>query len=199
MRPFWQELALSLSAPLFTALIGTLIVGLFVSRITEAAQARREDSALRADLIRELAEVGAALYLATQHYQRITGSPTSSAMPDDRASLDHRYLNARAQADALEARLVAHFADERPLRTWHAISDLLTVRYFQLIGEADDTYVEENSGPLHSGLTAAELKDFKTIQDAYKNCSRRLPKEILEAPRRQIRRKHPRQLRKGVN
>lgn len=36
MRPFWQELILSLSAPLSTALIGTFIVRLFVSRITEA-------------------------------------------------------------------------------------------------------------------------------------------------------------------
>ena len=39
MRPFWQELILSSSGPIFTALIGTLIVGLFVSRITQAAQA----------------------------------------------------------------------------------------------------------------------------------------------------------------
>lgn len=102
---------------------------------------------------------------------------------DDRAALDHDYLHARTQIDALEARLVAHFSDERPLRTWHSISDLLTVRYFQLIGNADDAYLAENSGPLHSGLTVLQLKDFKTIQDAYKDCSRRLPKEILEASR----------------
>lgn len=188
LRPFWKEFILSLSGPLSTVLIGTLIVGLFVSRITEAAQGRREDSMLRADLIRELAEVGTALYLATQHYQRTLDAITPPAAPDDRerATLDREYLRARAQADALEARLVAYFVDERRLRTWHSISDLLSVRYFQLIGRANDAYLAANSGPNHSGLTVKQLKDIKIAQDAYKNYSRRLPKEILEAPRRII-------------
>jgi len=175
-----------MSGPVSTALVGTLIIGLFVSKITEAAQARREDSTLRTALIKELAEVGASLYLATQHYQRLLDSITPPATPTDhdRDSLDHEYLRARTQIDALEARLVAYFIDERPLRTWHSISDILSVRYFQLIGKADDTYLAANSGPLHSGLTVDQLKDFKTVQDAYKDCSRRLPKEILEASRR---------------
>jgi len=81
LQPFWQEFILSMSGPVSTALVGTLIIGLFVSKITEAAQARREDSTLRTALIKELAEVGASLYLATQHYQRLLDSITHPRHP----------------------------------------------------------------------------------------------------------------------
>ncbi len=45
--------------------------------------------------------------------------------------------------------------------------DLLTVRYFQLIGRDTDRLYELNSGPEHSGLDSAELRNRTTLLDAY--------------------------------
>ena len=78
---FWEKLLLQSVGPLVTAVVGTLIIGLFVAWITRKAQERRADYQLREERIRaenqlrlqligQMTEAASSLYMATQHFWR---------------------------------------------------------------------------------------------------------------------------------
>src|SRR5713101_8994651 len=93
MRPFWQQLILSLLGPLSTAVIGTFLLGLWAAWVTQRWQARKEDAALRESLIRELLEASSALSLALRHYEHLVDYPESwRDMPRERKALDDVYV-----------------------------------------------------------------------------------------------------------
>jgi hypothetical protein len=130
MRPFWQELVLSLVGPLLTAIIGTVLLGLWATWVTQRWQARKEDAELRESLTRELLEASSALYLALRHYEHLVDYPESwRDMPAERKNLDDIYVRTRTAGDAIEHRLTARFASEDLARKWHSMMDLLTARY----------------------------------------------------------------------
>jgi len=167
--PFWQLVILQSIGPLITVLIGTLAIGLLASRITARAQQRREDQQLRHDLIVEMAETASALYLATQRYWRARDrdNATADQLQTLRTWLDERYHEIRVRGQALETRLGVAFRFRDAKRHWHATMDLLTVRYFQLTDPKNDAALDANAGEEHSGLSGPELRDPKTVLDAY--------------------------------
>lgn len=78
---FWEKLLLQLVGPLVTAVVGPLIIGTFVARITRKAQERRADhqlheerirtqNQLRLQLIGQMTETASSLYIATQNFWR---------------------------------------------------------------------------------------------------------------------------------
>ena len=71
VRPFWQDLILDAGGPLITVVVGSLLIGLIVARVTQNAQERRADMSLRHALVKELTSATTNLYLETQHYERL--------------------------------------------------------------------------------------------------------------------------------
>jgi hypothetical protein len=182
MRPFWQQLILSLLAPLSTAVIGTFLLGLWAAWIAQRWQARKEDTALRESLVRELLEVSSALYLALRQYEHLVDYPESwRDIPRERKALDDVYVRTRTAGDAIQYRLTAHFASDDPARKWHSMMDLLTARYFQLAGSPPDSYIKVMEGPQHTTLSSAELASAERIFERYKDFAQQLPRLILSA------------------
>ena len=176
--PFWQRAALAAISPLVAAFVGTLGIGLVAARITERFQLRRQDRSLREQIILEMTQTASAVYIETQRFWRATSIETTSPerLAELRKTLDERYLSAHVAGEALEMRLRIYFETDKPRLLWHATRDLLTVRYFQLIGLATDGLLQRNSGPEHSGLTVNELKNPQLVLNAYRE-------RLLEATR----------------
>jgi len=185
VRPFWQDLLLSFVGPLLVAIIGTVLLGLWATRVTQGWQARKEDAELRESLIRELLEASSSLYLALRHYEYLVDYPESwRDMPAERKNLDDTYVRARTAGDAIEYRLLARFASEDLPRKWHSMMDLLSARYVQLAGAPPDSYLPKFEGPEHTTLSSAELASPERIFERYKDYARQLPVLILVSPRR---------------
>jgi hypothetical protein len=79
---------------------------------------------------------------------------------------------------------MAHFASEDPARAWHSMMDLLTTRYFQLVGSPPENYLEVMEGPQHTTLSSAELASPECIFKRYRELAQQLPNLILNTQRR---------------
>jgi hypothetical protein len=190
MAPFSERLTLAIVGPLVTVVLGTLIIGGLIQLIASRAQNKRaeedrkleqqrSDSALRHELLSDMTDAASALYLATQRYGRAkTETPAldQRELSEVRRILDEQYHKSRTRGQILESRLSAYFEESEPQETWHKTMDLLTVRYFQLVGRATDGLFRENekgyNGKEHSGLTVEQLKasekNSKILLDAYR-------------------------------
>jgi hypothetical protein len=136
----------------------------------------RADDALRHELVTAMTEAAGSLYLTTQHYWRAkedaSMNPGNKDLADTRdklrASLDAQYLKSRTAGQVLENRLEGYFISSEQKRRWHQVMDLLTVRYFQLIGRDTDGLYGANKGDEHSGLEVSELRAPKTLLNTYR-------------------------------
>jgi hypothetical protein len=185
MDEFWQRVVIATIGPLVAALVGTLGVGLLAARITERFQLRRQDRSLREQIIVEMTQTASGISIETQRFWRATKieTMTPDRIAELRKSLDERYLSAHVAGDALEMRLRVYFETDKPRLLWHATRDLLTVRYFQLIGLATDGLLQRNSGPEHSGLTIDELKNPQLVLEAYRKRLLEATRAVLSEPR----------------
>ncbi|SRR5216684_5501616 len=206
---FWDKVIIAAVGPLVGAIVGSLLVGGLVSLIAHRFQQRRLDAQLREQLIVEMSQAAGALYFQTQRYWRATGpnSPVKLAPAEQaaafRLSLDECYQASRVAGDAIEARLRILFEAEGvvrveaqgaaneatewttnvPWRLWRATMDLLTVRYFQVIGGATPKLLENSAGPDHSLLSAKRLDVPKTLLEAYHKRILQATKAVLNSPR----------------
>jgi hypothetical protein len=99
------------------------------------------------------------------------------------AELAAYYGTFRASADTLEVRLGAYFEGDEVREWWHAVSDLLTVRYHDTMGTLDSAVIGANelsTTKRHSGLTAQELRNSSIVVRAYKSALN----EAIEAAKR---------------
>ena len=152
-----------------------------------------------------MTQVASALYFQTQRYWRATDPkspvkplPDAEQVAAIRQSLDECYQASRIAGEAIEARLkllferkevykgmteeaVAEGKKSVPWRLWHAVMDLLTVRYFQLLKGDTDGLLKMNSGPDHSFLTTEQLKNPKTVLDAYRQRLFEATKAVLNS------------------
>src|SRR4051812_23959462 len=117
---FLEKLILEAAGPLLTAIVGTLIIGVFVNWITEEAQNRRAASQLtderiraqnqlRLELIDQMTDAASRLYIGTQEFWR---KKNVEKVSDDelatyRKELDHDYRTSRIKGEIIERRLVA--------------------------------------------------------------------------------------------
>jgi hypothetical protein len=200
---FGQQLILESIGPLTSAIVGTLIIGWFVTRITQKAQDRRADNQLHEELVRaqhqlrlqligEMTDAASRLYMATQSFWRkkdVEGVAVEQLGPF-RVALDRQYQASRVQGEVLERRLEAYFESDGPSSVnprllWHATMDLLTVRYFQLIGLDTDALRTANAGPEHSGLSASELLQPKLVLETYRRKLRESARAVLQCDLRE--------------
>jgi hypothetical protein len=173
MRPYWQDLTLNLAGPVFATLVGTAILGLVAQRIAQGTQDAREIQKLRDEFVRDATNAAVGLYVATQRYWRAAQShrdqrTTDEELAEERALLDIAYRESRVAGEILECRFYAYFDDDAPRRLMHQVMDLLTVRYFQLIGLDTPGLLEANAGAAHSGLTVEQLHKPKEVLDTYR-------------------------------
>ena len=204
---FWDKVIIAAVGPI----VGSLLIGGLVSLIADHIQRRRLDAELREKLVVEMTQAAGALYFQTQLYWRAKNpnSPiklvyTNEQMDELRLSLDECYQTSRVAGEAIEARLQILFEDDRtvrevakeggakevtkwttdvPWRLWHATMDLLTVRYFQLIGGVTPKLLEINAGPNHSLVSAELLNNPKTLLEAYRERLLQATKAVLKYPR----------------
>jgi len=178
---FWEKLLLQSVGPLVTAVVGTLIIGTFVAWITRKAQERRADNQLREErtraeyqlrlqLIGQMTEVASSLYMATQNFwrKRNVERVGSEELDQHRKELDQQYRASRVLGEVIERRLEAYFLSSDPKVLWHATMDLLTVRYFHLIGLTTDNLLRANAGEEHTGLSVEQLTDQKLVLKTYR-------------------------------
>jgi hypothetical protein len=204
---FAQQLLLNIAGPLLTAIVGTLLIGLVVGRITRKAQERREDQllrgalgreerALRQSLIEEMTDTASALYIQTQLYWRVSTDrdPTRNAgdLPDLRKELDAQYVKSFTAGLELESRLDSYFVSDEVWRRWHRTMDFLTVRYFQVLvpdkGEARAERLKglykTNSKPSCTDTDVASLNTAKTVLTGYRKALSEASLLVLTMPLR---------------
>jgi hypothetical protein len=172
--PLWQRILVAATGPVVTAVLARLVVNL----VTTWAQRRRDEGEIREGLASELTEVANSLYLVLQAFWRaardvpLAERVTSEALVERRGELDKTYHNVRTKGQVLERRLQIYYADREPAKAWHAVTDLLTVRYFLLL-EADADRRRRirrlNAGPDHSGLTEDQLNNPKLLLETYRS------------------------------
>lgn len=209
--PVWLRILIQAIGPLISATVGTLIFGTFIATIARRAQDRLRDHELRKQLIADMTTNVNSLYLSTQRFWRERGKPdTTMAYPGltiaewlepkdpkdpgekERISkqvetLHEQYHKTRAEGHAIEAQLAALFVSDEPKSKFHAATDLLTVRYFQLVGECNERLLDKNAitpdNP-HSGLTVDQLKIRKELFAKYHDTVEQFPRVVLNARRR---------------
>ena len=198
--PLWEQFVLAAMAPLLTALFGGIFAQLIVARYQnrrraaeEAEQNRLRDHNLKMRLIKEMTVTADGLYFLLQHYWRCERQqPPLAATEKDslRSELDAQYRETGTAAAGIETRLKLLFQSDNPRKFWHAAHDILTVRYFQLIGLATDTLIANNAcdgeppDVWHSGLTKDQLKTYTARQllDTYRDRLSEAIREVLNEP-----------------
>jgi len=196
---FWEQLLLQSVGPLVTAVVGTLIIGVFVARITRKAQERRADNQLqeeriraqnqlRLELIGQMTESASSLYMATQNFWRKKEIEKvgNDALAKHREELDQQYRASRVVGEVIERRLEAYFLSNDPKALWHATMDLLTVRYFHLIGLASENLLERNAGAEHTGLSVEQLRDQGLVLKTYREKLITGAQAVLQRPIRPL-------------
>lgn len=113
------------------------------------------------------------MYIVCQHIRRaikegVDESPQNEAREQAIGSLDEAYLSFSVKSLALESLIGAHYGrtwrlnDGEPpaFVRWHQIRDLLTLYYFNVLGDfSGDVLVSNSIGTgdkLHSGLNTAD-------------------------------------------
>lgn len=100
-----------------------------------------------------------------------------------RMSIDECYQFARVAGEAAEMHLRVYFSTDKPRQLWHATMDLLSVRYFQVIGLATDALLRDNSGSEHSGLTVDHLGNPKLLLHTISRSILETTRAVLNEPR----------------
>jgi membrane protein implicated in regulation of membrane protease activity len=177
---FWERLILQLVGPLVTVIVGSLMVGLLVAWVTRRAQERRADDqrreervraeyTIRVGLIDDMTETASGLYMGTQRYWRkkTVEKAGDVELADERGQLDRQYQTSRVMGEVIEQKLDAYLDSPEAKLLWHSTMDLLTVRYFYLIGLMTRQLLEENAGTEHTRLDVDQLRNPKLLLDTY--------------------------------
>jgi hypothetical protein len=196
---FWEKMLLESVGPLVTAVVGTLIIGVFVAWITRKAQERRADNQLKEERIRaqnqlrlkligQMTESASRLYMATQNFWRKkeVEKVGNDELAKHREELDQQYRASRVVGEVIERRLEAYFLSNDPKALWHATMDLLTVRYFHLIGLANENLLERNAGAEHTGLSVEQLRDQGLVLKTYREKLITGAQAVLQRPIRPL-------------
>lgn len=161
--PVWLKIVLAVIGPITTAILALIAANIIAARI----QTRREEIRVRQEMTDEIVETASQLYFSLQTFWRaardirVAERTSNPALADQLEKLNNAYAHARVRGQVLEHKLQIFYADPRPAKNWHRLSDLLSVRYFLLItsGPRRQEIRERNAGPHHSGLTANQLDE----------------------------------------
>ncbi|MDV3456544.1 hypothetical protein RZN05_06070 [Sphingomonas sp. HF-S4] len=191
-EPLWQKLLLAVIGPATTAIVGSLLAALAVSRLLDRKRRKDADRDMREQIVQDMARIAATFYFQMLQFRRARTSlardaraqamrpwfkrllrSDSNFLPQpNMVELAGNYGNFRASADTLEVRLGAYFEGDEVRERWHAVSDLLTVRYHDTMGTLESMILNANARSatkFHSGLTVEELGVSSLLVKAYKS------------------------------
>jgi hypothetical protein len=187
-RPIPEELLIQSTGPLVTAVVGTLVIGLLAQRITRRTQTRREELALRQQLVSELVEVAGSAAVALRLFERVTEDYKSGERsPDERLTkacdtIEADHYGSRVRGWVLERRLGIYFdvgnIDGRK-SPWHKTLDALHLLFLIETGRLRS---EENVSDMleHIGLKS-KAEDLDVIlKEVSSEILRRKYSEYLE-------------------
>jgi hypothetical protein len=186
-EPLWEQLLVAAAGPTVAALLGTLLVGLYLSRRAANDADRREQASRRAQfefrqsLVERMVRAVVPLEMACRTHAGLVhrSSNDPNQLAEITHELDRLYLSMRTESAVLMRRLLAHYTEPELRQRWHAIVDLLTVRYFQVRGLDTPRLLETNAGPEHSGLTEDQLRAPRQIEDAIEADLERLSQLVV--------------------
>ena len=192
--PLWERLLVAAAGPVVAALLGSLLVGLYLATRASKEADRREEAdnrrqfEFRQTLVEAMVRASVPLEMACKTYPgrlRRIGKSRAQRVEATR-ELDRLYLSFRTDSAVVMRRLQAHYAAPELRQHWHAIEDLLTVRYYQLRGLASPRLLEINAGEQHSGLTADQLtkpgRVYGAIEAGLERTTQLVLKEDLTLP-----------------
>jgi hypothetical protein len=196
-QDFSRQLILAVAGPVVAAVFGTLIIGYFLASISRRQQYGREDNALRHELVSQMTLSANELHFAIMHYIRVSDERLGEGLSlREMAPILHdQYRKTRSMGHVLDARLQAFFTTPEPRQAWHQAMDLLSVRYYDAIGQASDDLLISNAGPSHSGLEIDQLRELLSSHAAaeslFRDLVQRANEEVLSAPLRRTATKVP--------
>lgn len=172
-----RQLLVAATGPVVTAIVGSLVIGLFAQWLTRRVQDHRDASTTRRQLVSDLTEVAGASTLELSAYHRLKRTMASRRIPrprrdmsSAREALDRQHFDSRVRGWVLERRLEIHYGTGSPAsREWHKTLDALHLAYLRLIEEEVDSEVEremlEHTG-LVGILTGPVAEDIERLLDA---------------------------------
>lgn len=171
--PLLEQVIVAATGPIVTALLALLVA----NQVTMWAQKRKDAAQTRESLSTEITETANTLYLALQVFWRaardtpLSRRASEAGLANERAAVNEAYQEARIRGEIIEQRLRVYFSSPQPVRCWHRVVDLLTVRYFLLL-EGDEakraSIRRKNAGSEHSGLTEAQLDEPRILLESYR-------------------------------
>lgn len=163
---FAQKVAIAAVGPAISVVLGSLIVGLFVTWLTDWLRRRRTLDDMRERFIVKMSMIASTFYIESSHFLRAKAE--GDLVQANEAKLNESYRAFRVAADALEERLRVCFGDDGPRQHWHAASDLLAIRYHAAIDRLSKEIADSNAGADHSTLDAPALLDPVKVRTTYK-------------------------------
>jgi hypothetical protein len=169
--PLWQNIVVAAIGPLVTAIVGSLIIGIYLVKRgarEDERRAREEDRrqfGLRQELVQDMARVTISMNRAIFLYGREAkrGQLEQDQLAKLRSDLDELYWKYAGDSGALGHRLRAHLSSDELRREWHKLEDLLAARYFKAVQLDVEEMLTLNSGPGHSGLSVDALRDDRIV------------------------------------
>lgn len=160
------ELLRALIGPITGAIVGTLVLGGFITWINHTIQTRRATRELRNELVVQITDAaGSFHFLATYfHFMTQTSTDNHAYLETVRHDLGLQYRRSRVTGKALESRLLAYFPEAGLHEDWHALMDICSVLYFRLVGSPaerlEQIYRQDavTETERHSGFTVEELR-----------------------------------------
>ncbi|MFD9700055.1 hypothetical protein [Lentzea sp. NPDC059081] len=155
--------------PVTGAIVGTLVLGGFITWVNHTVQTRRADRDLRDELVVQVTDAaGSFHFLATYYWfmKDTTASPTTNHgyLETVKHDLGLQYRKSRVAGKALESRLRTYFPKADLDADWHAMMDLCSVVYFRLVDSPADRleriYRQDavTETERHSGFSVEELR-----------------------------------------
>ncbi|MEI6641299.1 MAG: hypothetical protein WCL10_04640 [Novosphingobium sp.] len=192
-EPFWDKIAVAAVGPAISVFVGSLMIAILVNKISDRKRERDLDRDVRTELVMAMSRISSTFYFSLHQYRRYSGQNSSDSKNDiikqclfqnlistpinatntlnNKFEIGQSYRTFRAEADTLETRIDVYFLNDGPREKWHAVSDLLTVRYYQTIGEINEYIIKNNAKStekFHSGLDETELCDETLVTKSYK-------------------------------
>lgn len=163
------DLLRALIGPITGAIVGTLVLGGFITWINHNIQIRRANRELRSDLVIQVTDAAGSFHFLATYYRfmkETTGSSSGNHgyLETVKHDLGLQYRKSRVTGKALESRLQTYFPQADLHTDWHAMMDICSVLYFRLVDSPAERleriYRQDavTESERHSGFTVEQLR-----------------------------------------
>ncbi len=189
-----RQLLVAATGPVVTAILGSLIVGLFAQWLTRRVQDDRDASMIRRQLVSDLTEVAGASSLELSAFHRLkknvagkrAGPRSRRKLTSAREALDRQHFDSRVRGWVLERRLEIHYGAGSPAPwEWHKTLDALHLAYLRLVEMEVDSRVETQilaHTDLWGGSIGSAPKDIERLLEASESGLKDATGRVLTEP-----------------